>query len=275
MEDLFGTVREALAPLRVGVLVRDVAGSELLSVDADGAYPAASVIKVPLLMALYDDAAAGRIDLAERAPVGERLEGTGVLRDLRDVHDLTLRDLAALTIILSDNTATNALIARLGIGRVAQRLADWGCRTTALRRKMFDFDAAERGLENVASAREMAGLLARLVTGEGIARNAADDVLALMERCEDDRVLRRYLRPDATVPSKSGTLSRSRNDVALFRGPARTLICAAFAREVDDRLAAEHALGLLGRSVAVAAGMDVPQLPVWAAATSVRPREPR
>lgn len=249
------------APFRTGVFVRDTQAAVLLSVDPDGVYPAASVIKVPLTMTLYDDAAAGRLDLGERVGVGERMDGSGVIRDLRDVDTMTLRDLAALTMILSDNTATNALIDRVGAARVAERLASWGCTATHLRRRMYDFEAAKRGLENVATAREMAGLAVRMVNADGISHEAADAVLALMARCADDQKLRRYLAADADVPNKSGTLERSRNDVGVFRGPRATLVAAMFTAEVDDPLRAEHLLGLVGRAVAEAVGMPLPALP--------------
>jgi beta-lactamase class A len=259
---MFREAERALASDRfvAGVCVRDARGDVLLALDPDGLYPAASVIKIPLVMTLYDDAAAGRIDLGERLPVGERMDGTGVIRDLRDVETLSLRDHAVLTIGLSDNTATNALISRIGTEHVADRLREWGCERTALRRRMFDFEAAKRGLENVATPAEMAGLLLRLVHADGIARAAADAVLALMERCDDDRKLRRYLRPYEKVASKSGTLAESRNDVAVFRGPMRTIVVAAFLREVREPLAAEHALGLLGRDAASVAGLELPSL---------------
>src|SRR5207247_10690283 len=111
----------------------------------DRALPSASVIKVPLVT-LYADAADGRIDLERRMRLGDRVDGSGVLRDLRDVADLSLRDLAALTMILSDNTATNLVIDAVGVERVAERLAEWGCRTTALRRRMYDLEAEKSGL---------------------------------------------------------------------------------------------------------------------------------
>lgn len=263
MQDHFGAVRDrvAAAPFRVGVLVRSADGETFLEHDADAAFPAASVIKVPLVMTLYADAADGRLDLLERRPAGLRADGTGILRDLRDVDALTLRDLAALTIGLSDNTATNRLIERVGVDRVAARLAEWGCRATALRRAMFDFEAAKRGLENVATARELDVLLARLVEGNLVDRATSDAVLALMERCDDDRKLRRYLPQNTKVANKSGTLDASRNDVAVFRGPRRVVLAAAFTCDVKDTLAAEHLLGLIGRAAAEAAGMAVSPLP--------------
>jgi len=256
----------ARARFRVGALVRSLDGETLLWHDPDAAFPAASVIKVPLVMALHADAAAGRIDLRERVATGARVEGSGILWDLRDVDTLTLRDLAALSIGLSDNTATNRLIERVGVARVAERLAEWGCRSTALRRAMFDFDAAKEGLENVATAGELVALLERLVAGRLVDRATSDAVLALMERCDDDRKLRRYLPQGTAVASKSGTLDASRNDVAVFRGPSRVVVAAAFSSEVTDTLAAEHLLGLIGRGAALAAGMSVSALPFEAAA---------
>jgi beta-lactamase class A len=263
VQDHFGPARDALtaARFRAGVLVRSTDGETFIERDADVAFTAASVIKVPLLMTLYADAADGRIDLERQVPVGERVDGSGILRDLRDLAAVSLRDLAALTIELSDNTATNRLIEAVGTERVATRLAEWGCRTTALRRRMYDFEAAKRGLENVATARELVVLLERLVAGACVDRATSDACLAVMERCQDDAKLRRFLAPDAKVPSKSGTLDHSRNDVAVFRGPSRVVCAAVFTSEVKDHLAAEHLLGLVGRGAALAAGMTVPPLP--------------
>lgn len=263
MQDDFGPAREliARAPFRVGAFARSADGHTLLEHAADAVFPSASVIKVPLVMTLYADAADGRLDLGERLAAGERVDGSGVLRDLRDVDTLSLRDLASLMMTLSDNTATNRVIERVGLDRVAARAVEWGMAATALRRRMYDFDAAGRGLENVATARELASLLARLVAGECRDRATSDAVLALMERCADDRKLRRYLAPDATVPNKSGTLDASRNDVAVFRGPLRIVLVAVFTSEVKDALAAEHLLGIIGRCAARVSGMTVPPLP--------------
>lgn len=263
MQDVFAPARDGIgrAPFAVGVLVCSTDGDALLEHQADREFPAASVIKVPLVMTLYADAAEGRLSLTERLPAGERMDGSGVLRDLQDVETLTLRDLAALAIGVSDNTATNRIIERVGIERVAERGREWGVATTALRRRMYDFEAARRGIENVATARDLVALLRRLVEGGCADRTTSDAVLHLMERCQDDTKLRRYLAPDAVVANKSGTLDASRNDVAVFRGPARTVLAAAFTSGVRDALAAAHLLGVIGRGAAAAAGMSVPTLP--------------
>jgi beta-lactamase class A len=263
MQDHFGAAREliARAPFRVGALARSTDGETLFAHEADRPFPAASVIKVPVVMALYADAADGRIDLAEQLATGDRVDGSGVLRDMPDTAALSVRDLAALMMILSDNTATNRVIERLGFERVAAWMRQWGITATALRRKMYDFEAAKRGLENVATASDLVALLERLVAGGCRDRATSDAVLAIMARCEDDRKLRRFLAPNTKVPSKSGTLDASRNDVAVFFGPSRTVTVAVFTSEVKDALAAEHLLGIIGRGAAMASGLSVPPLP--------------
>ena len=220
-------------------------------------------------MTLYADAADGRVDMGAQVPVGARVDGSGILRDLRDVATLTLRDHAALMIGLSDNTATNRVIERVGLDRVAARMAEWGIATTALRRAMYDFAAAKRGLENVATARELAALLTLLVDGTCRDRATSDAVLAVLERCQDDTRLRRFLDAQKDVPSKSGTLDASRNDVAVFAGPERIVIAAMFTSEVKDQLGAEHLLAIFGRCIELS--VTQPNVTVEADVGSVLP----
>ena len=268
MQEFFAAARAELDRTRgvTGVMVRDGSGAVLFSQRADEVFPAASVIKIPLVMALYADAAEGLLSLDERVPVGTTVGGTGILGDLRDVADVSLRDLAMLTIALSDNTATNRLIDRIGVARVGKRLAEWGCTRTTLARGMFDWDAQRRGLENVAAPSEIVALLERLVAGELVDRATSDAVISVLERCQDDAMLRRYLGKGGRIPNKTGTLTATRNDAAIVFGPSRTIVVAAFMREVADPLAAVHILGLIGRGAARAAGLEVPPLPFDAGA---------
>lgn len=267
MQEFFAAARAELDRTRgvTGVVVREIGGETLFSQRSDEVFPAASVIKIPLVMALYADAADGRLSLEERVPVGAIVGGTGILGDLRDVREVSLRDLAMLAIALSDNTATNRLIDRLGVARVDERLTEWGCTRTTLARGMFDWDAQRRGLENVGTPSEVAALLQRLVCGELVDRATSDAVIAVLERCQDDAMLRRYLGK-GRVANKTGTLAATRNDAAILFGPTRTVVVAAFMREVGDPLAAVHILGLIGRGAARAAGFEVPPLPFEAVA---------
>ncbi|MGH2471917.1 MAG: serine hydrolase [Candidatus Limnocylindria bacterium] len=267
--DAFAPAREGLASLpgEAGAFASDIDGRALFCEREDELFPSASVIKVPLVMTLYADAARGRLDLDERVAVGERVDGSGVLRHMRDVERLSLRDLAMLAIIVSDNTATNRLIERIGVDRVGERLREWGCPQTRLSRKMYDFEAATRGNENVMTARETVSLLLRLQRGECEDRPTSDALLAVLEQCQDRTMLLRYLPYGMKVPHKTGTLDESRNDAAIVSGE-RPVVVAALTRRVRDTGAAVSWLGVLGWCAYRAAGNPGDPLPPELARTA-------
>jgi len=260
--DLFAPARVALASLQgeAGAFASDADGHALFCENEDELFPSASVIKLPLVMTLYADAARSLVDLDERVGVGERVDGSGVLRHMRDVDRVSLRDLAMLAIIVSDNTATNRLIERIGIERVGERLREWGCPKTRLSRKMYDFEAATRGHENVMTPRETVSLLLRLQRGECEDRATSDAVLAVLEQCQDRTMLLRYLPYGAKAPHKTGTLDESRNDAAIVPGD-RPVIVAAFTRKLRDSGAAVSWLGMVGWCAHRAAGNPGDPLP--------------
>ena len=260
--DLFAPARAALASLpgEAGAFACDAEGHALFCENEDEVFPAASVIKLPLVMTLYADAARGLVDLDERIAVGARVDGSGVLRHMRDVERLSLRDLAMLAIIVSDNTATNRLIERIGLERVGERLREWGCPKTRLSRKMYDFEAAKGGRENVMTARETVALLVRLQRGDCEDRATSDAVLAVLEQCQDRTMLLRYLPYRTKVPHKTGTLDESRNDAGIVPGE-RPIIVAAFTRKLRDADAAVSWLGMLGWCAYRAAGNSGDPLP--------------
>ncbi|OLC56804.1 MAG: hypothetical protein AUH85_05175 [Chloroflexi bacterium 13_1_40CM_4_68_4] len=245
---------------RSGVLICEADETVRFARDPDGVCPAASVIKVPLVMALYAEAARGALDLEHCVEVGERVAGTGVLTHLRDVHELTLRDHAMLTIIVSDNTAANRLIDSVGLGVVNAYLDQWGCPRSRLRRKMFDLDARARGLENVMTPRESAHLLGMLVRGELVDRAISDAVLEILSATTYDGNARRYLPGGVSTANKTGQLENVRNDVAIVRVD-RPVILAAFTRELASEADGEAALGVVGWFAYREAGGEGPELP--------------
>jgi len=100
----------------VAVAAAHVTTGRQLEREARRPFPSASVIKVPILAALHAEAAAGRLAWEETVSLTEAIKvpGSGVLRELHAGIELNLEDLARLMIVVSDNTATNLLIDRLG-----------------------------------------------------------------------------------------------------------------------------------------------------------------
>jgi beta-lactamase class A len=125
---------------------------------------------------------------------------------------------------------------------------------------MFDFEAANRGLDNVAAPREVAGLLLRLLRGELVDRATSDAVLAVLEGTQDDALLRRYLPAKTKVAHKTGSLDAVRNDAGIVWAE-RPVVAAGFVNGVPDIRPARSLLGLLGWLAFAAAGGDAKGLP--------------
>src|SRR5215470_3171948 len=134
--DLEKAVRERLdgLPARTAAFAKDLRTGRELAVRADEPVNTVSVIKLPIMVLAYRDAEAGRLSLDERHVIRaeERRRGTGLLQDFAVGLNPTWRDLVAQMIVTSDNTATDILIARLGLDRVNEMLATLGYKDTRL-----------------------------------------------------------------------------------------------------------------------------------------------
>ena len=163
---------------------------------------------------MFKQAEEGRLDLDAFLTVddGNRVAGSGVLYFLgRPSLSLSVRDTAVLMVVLSDNTATNLLIDKVGMDAVNRRLDALGLGKTRLRRKMMDLKAASEGRENVSTPLEMMTLLENVWKGAFLkepGRKAFLDILAIPK----DSPLRAGVPEGVEVAEKPGELEAVRCD---------------------------------------------------------------
>lgn len=170
-----------------GVYVKNLKTGETFARGADVPVVAASVIKIPVMIEAFRAREAGELSLDELHALAdaERRPSCGTLKAMHTGIEMTLLDLVKLMIIVSDNTATNILIERLGMEHINATLRNLGCEKTTLRRLLFDSEAACRGLENTITAGEMGMLLERLFLGKIVSRKAS---AAMMDILLDQRL---------------------------------------------------------------------------------------
>ncbi|GAA5514645.1 hypothetical protein Dcar01_03401 [Deinococcus carri] len=230
----------------VSVLITDLAGRELYALNPAQVFPAASTIKVPLLLLALEEAQAGRLDLRERVTLRaqDRVPGAGVLHELGAGLPLTWEDLLTLMIIVSDNTATNLVIARLGLERVNAWLSGQGLQDTRLVGPLQlpperQNAAQRRGERNRTSARDQAALLGTLVRGERLDEHHTWQALSILSRQQLRDLLGRHVPRDPQgeplyqVASKSGELPGLHHDVGVLFTP-RPLVAAVLSRGGTD-----------------------------------------
>lgn len=233
----------------MGYAIVDLTTGERFGLREQEVFPTASTIKLAILYELFRQADAGTVTLDEPQPIPQaaRVGGSGVLHELTTVR-LSLRDLATLMILVSDNTATNVVIDTLGREKIQARLDGLGFTKTRLRRRMMDLDAARRGDENVSSPAEVARLLELFQKGEGLtatSRQAALDILTKPKSTAFTRALPSGVR----VASKPGDLDAVVVDAGLVLLDKRPYIAAFMCTYLLDDAAGQRAVGEASRAV--------------------------
>lgn len=150
-----------------GLRIVDLEGGHTFDVRGDWVFPQASAIKVLILLELFRRAESEPALRRERVELtrANRTGGSGVLQVLTDGGSaLSLEDHAIYMIVHSDNTSTNILIDRLGMGAINALATSLGAPNTRVQRRMIDPEASARGEENIATPREAATVMTRIAT---------------------------------------------------------------------------------------------------------------
>ena len=151
------------------------------------------------------------------------------------VTRITLRDLATMMVAVSDNSATNVLIDRVGMENVNAMLASVGIEHTRLHRKMMDLDAAKQGRENISTPREMMTLLADIYRGKVLNVEGKGDFFKVLSTNKDSWIPR-DLPADVKIANKPGALEGVRNDSGIVFVEGRPyVICVMTAFLTNER----------------------------------------
>ena len=194
--------------------------------------PAASVIKLPILAAFWEAVRGGRLDPDARVTLGRPAlsEGSGVLQALSPGLQPTWADLATLMITVSDNTATNLVIERLGIEAIQAWIQAAGLPDTRLRRRMMDREAVAAGRENEVSAADALALLAGIHGGTCVSASASARMREILGAQQLQAKLGRRLPPALRVANKTGELGEISHDAGMLSGPGGTLLVVVLTR---------------------------------------------
>jgi beta-lactamase class A len=220
----------------MGLAVKDLTSREEFFIHGDEIMPQASSIKIAVLANLYLQAQQGKLKLTDEYTVRKEdlVPGSDIMLGLTaGTTRLTLRDLATMMVAVSDNSATNVLIDRLGIENVNAMLEGLGLHSTRLRRKMMDLKAAAEGRENVSTPREMMALLETIYRGKLLNKELTEDFLHILSTHKESALLQ-GLPDDAVAASKPGELEAVRNDSGIVLVKNRPYILCVMTTYLRD-----------------------------------------
>lgn len=240
-----------------GVAIKHLETGEELTINGDKPYPLASVVKIPILVALCNEAAAGNMDLYDKVQLHEqeRIPGSGVLKELVPGTEVTLKDLATLMIIISDNMATDKLLQllgidlvnshmeKLGLPQLSIQLTIWellaycvGIDSSAYSEEVFDEVSHLLDMEkedvpvpaqlhkkvtelNTGSVNSLNLLLEKIENCDGIQETASQQIIQILQKQQYNRRIPRQLPGTMKVAHKTGTLRGVVNDVGIMYLP--------------------------------------------------------
>jgi beta-lactamase class A len=247
----------------LGYSVRNLDTGESLSLRGDETFPTASLVKVGILVTLFDLVDRKMLSLDDPLTVLkiDQVPGSGVLTLMHPGMSLSVRDAAVLMTILSDNTATNLILDRIAIRRVWDKMEALGLPHTKPFAKVFlrmtslaADSSAKYGL-GVSTPNEMATLFALLAQGKAVNPAADSTMLDILADNLDGDQMQRSIN-GLTVPHKTGSTDSVRTECALFRLQSRVVACGFTKQNTDTRWVTDNeaqvTLGKIGAAVVAA-----------------------
>ena len=243
---------------RVAVYATQLNTGRAVAINADQPVQTASVIKLAILFEAMEQVRAGKAHWDDKLTLarGDGVSGSGVLAFLDAPVTLTLKDVLTMMVIVSDNTATNLAIDRIGLDAVNARMAWMGLKDTHLYKKVFKppsgpmpADQPKFGLGKT-TAREMAILIERIGRCQLVAPDEAEQagdtaicqvaLTMLRNQFYRDTIPRYLEKLDASetgsaIASKTGSLDAVRNDVAIVAGKTGPMVISIFTYENQDK----------------------------------------
>ena len=245
---------------KTAVAVKHLETGESYRVRADVPMPTASLIKFPVMIETFRQAAEKKTDL--NAPVTlkkeDKVPGAGILTPhFSPGASFPLRDAVHLMIVYSDNTATNLVLDRIGIGSTAKTMEQMGFPNTKIHSKVFKRETSvfpERSKEfglGSTTADDMVALFEKLHKGELVSKEACEAMKKSLMQCDDKDKFPRFLPPGSKVAFKTGSVDAAKTAAGiLYTKSGPVALCVLTAENDDKRWVADNAGNLLCAKIA-------------------------
>ena len=223
--DKMVTALDALSaryPGRVSIYMKDLRSGRTWMHNPDDLFPAASLIKVPILIATFYRLRDGGISLDEILTITRRNRrgGSGSLKWRPDGTKLSLRDALTHMINESDNTATQMVLERVGIGYVQQQFPRMGLLYTGIYEEGMSIKGGRVAHENYTTAREMEMLLEKIYRGEAVDKASSAVMMEILKKPKAVASrLQKGMPAGWEIAHKTGLLRQACHDSAIFFTP--------------------------------------------------------
>ena len=250
-----------------GIYIKCLETGEEIAIDADHQMDTMSVIKIPLMVEAFRQIETGKFSLGDKITLKEsdKRPGTGIIRSLDPGAILTIKDLLTLMIIVSDNTATDLMYAKVGglepVNQLAQSYGLKNTRAVLTGEAWFKAIAAAPSRDQfhrdgktpfgLSSPRDIGKLLEMIERGQAVSKKSSDLMLQMLRGQVYSSRLPKYVT-GFRVPHKTGDfLPYIANDVGILESPSRNIVVSVFtAHHYGSGAYLEDAIGRVAEQVA-------------------------
>jgi beta-lactamase class A len=225
----------------VSMKLQNQTGKLLFERNGQKVVPSASVIKIPILLSLLK---AKEINLKHAYTLQPKdiVGGSGDIQYEVPFNKFTYNYLAQKMISVSDNTATNILMEKLGSEQIQEDINNWGLTNTKLNRKMMDFEAIKAGKQNFTTCEDINGLLLKLLNKQLLSKKSGKKAMEILLACEDRTTIPRNIPVNVPIAHKTGTLDYVRGDAGIIFSK-NILILTVFVENFESLEQAETIIG--------------------------------
>lgn len=199
------------------VFVWDTSNGNYVDIEGDKPFPAASIIKIPILISLFKSIEAGKFQKTDTISLEEyyRSEGSGGLQYKQEGIALTIDNLARIMITDSDNSATNMLISAIGsMTAVNNDIKSWGLKNTQINTWLPDM-----GGTNYTTTKDLAIMLHNLDNEAFLNLNSRADIFDYMGHVKNNRLLAAGIPANASIAHKTGDIGTMVGDAGIIYSP--------------------------------------------------------
>lgn len=228
-----------------GIQLEDLTTNEVFSLQETKMFYAASVIKVPIMIAVFAGAEEKKFNLSDTITLRKEdiTGGSGVLQKMTLGTALTIYDIIMLMIIQSDNTATNILIDLVGKEYIQQQMKKVGLENSTYHHKLM-IQPLEKDGSNEINALEMAEMMKKLATGKIISVWASQQMIDILKSQQlQNNIPGKLPDPSSEIlggakrweaAHKTGSVSKVRHDVGILYVGEQKMIFSVLSSGVDD-----------------------------------------
>ena len=219
---------------RAYVIVKDYNRNWRIDIDSGTQVPAASIIKVPIMAAVFSAQEEGKLSVLDKIKLRQqdKTGGSGTLKNERGGLQFSIQQILELMMTISDNTATNILINLLGFDRLNTWFQDNGLKGTQLSRLMMDMASRDKGIENYTTAEDIALVLDKIYRGKLIDQNVSSECIRILKEQKTRNRIPAKLPRKTVVAHKTGLEKGICHDAGIvFTQNGDFLICVLTCHE--------------------------------------------